>query len=118
YDRHELFVRIRQRMEVSPFLQLVDLSDALRIERHTIEKAVKEATGSTFRDLRAEILLKRAIRLLGDNPGHSIKEISFSLGYNSQRSFCRFVRTTAGCSPTELRGRKRIVPEKNNTTSS
>jgi AraC-like DNA-binding protein len=108
YDLEGLFCRILTQLHSMPNIRLQDLSRRLRIERHTIEKAVKNLSGKTFREFRAQLLLQEATRLLGDNPAQSIKEVAFSLGYNSQRSFCRFIKSTAGCSPTQLRnGRKR-----------
>lgn len=108
YDLHGLFRRIGNEMHLRPYIQLEELSQRVCVERHTIEKAVKEATGNTFREFRTRMLLERATRLLNDNPAQSIKEIAFNLGYNSQRSFCRFIKTAAGCSPKELRRRQRL----------
>lgn len=106
YDLPGLFGRINHHLCFAPYLQLGDLSRRLRVERHTIEKAVKTATGKTFRQFRTKLLLERATHVLTENPNHSIKEIAFNLGYNSQRSFCRFIRTTTGYSPKELRARR------------
>ena len=79
------------------------LSGHLGVGRHTLEKSVKAATGKNFREYRATVLLDQARRRLGQNPNLSIKEIAFSIGFRSQRSFCRFIKATAGCSPKALR---------------
>jgi AraC-like DNA-binding protein len=109
YDLHGLFNRISHHLRRAPYLQLEEISQLVNVERHTIEKAVKTATGMTFREFRTSMLLEQAMRLLDDNPAQSIKEVAFTLGYNSQRSFCRFIRTAAGCSPKELRGRRKLA---------
>jgi two-component system response regulator YesN len=87
-------------------MQLDELSKSLRVERHTIERAIKRTTGNTFREFRARLLLEKAKRVLDEDPLQSIKEVAFILGYSSQRAFCRFTKANAGCSPTELRDKK------------
>lgn len=109
YDLHGLYNQISLLMHSRPYIQLEELSQRLCVERHTIEKSVKEATGKTFRELRSSMRLARATQVLGDNPTQSIKEIAYHLGYNSQRSFCRFIKTTTGFSPKELRERNNMA---------
>jgi AraC-like DNA-binding protein len=103
YDLGALFTRINHQLHSVPCPSLEELSDRLQVERHTIEKAVREATGRTFRDVRSRILLEHAKTLLGGRPNQTIKEVAFQLGYQSPRSFCRFVKATSGCSPKEFR---------------
>jgi AraC-like DNA-binding protein len=103
YDLPGLFIKISRHLKTVPYLTLEDLSKQIRVERHTIEKAVKQATGRTFRETRNRILLEHAQGLLEMHPDRSIKEVAFELGYRSQRSFSRFIRTSVGCSPKEFR---------------
>ena len=105
YDLHGLFGRINHHLRTDPYLQLDKLSERLSVERHTIEKAVKRATGKTFRQFRTGMLLERTIRIMAEHPNQSIKEVAFSLGYNSQRSVCRFIRAKTGYSPKEFRAK-------------
>ncbi|MBZ5534053.1 MAG: helix-turn-helix domain-containing protein [Acidobacteriia bacterium] len=103
YDLNGLFNRIQLNLRSTPYLSLNELSTRIGVERHTIEKAVKQATSRTFRELRSEMLLEYARGLLDNNPHQSIKEVAFQLGYRSQRSFSRFIKSSVGCSPKELR---------------
>lgn len=103
YDLTGLFSRVSKTMEITPYSQLHTLSQNLGVGRHTIEKAIKAATGKNFREYRANLLLEHARLQLEQNPNLSIKEIAFNIGFRSHRSFCRFIRATAGRSPTELR---------------
>lgn len=103
YDLNGLFIRVHHHLKTIPLLTLVELSSRISVERHTIEKSVKLATGQTFRKMRNELLLAHAKHLLDANPNHSIKEVAFKLGYRSQRSFSRFMRSASGCSPKEFR---------------
>lgn len=103
YDANRIFLQVVQQLEMTPSVSLAQLSSNLGIERHTIEKTVKNATGSTFREFRARALLKRACGLLTDQSNRSIKEVAFALGYRSQSSFSRFIRAATGYSAKELR---------------
>ena len=105
YDHRGLFDLIVGCLNSSPNVSMIELSQQLGIGRHTIEKCVKSLTGMTFRKLQRTILLEHARHLLAHHPNLSIKEISFDLGYASQRSFSRFIRASAGCSPNQLRAR-------------
>ena len=103
YDLTRLYQTVRSHLWFNPDLQLDELSQLVRVERHTVEKAVRLATGKTFREMKKDILFRLAIQRLHDDPSLSIKEVAFKLGYCSQGSFCRFVKAMAGCSPMQLR---------------
>ena len=103
YDLTGLYGRVSKEMRRNPYSQLHYLSRYLGVGRHTIEKSVKAATGTSFREHRTKVLLEHARSRLEQNPNLSIKEIAFSIGFRSQRSFCRFIKATAGCSPKVLR---------------
>jgi len=103
YDLIGLFSRVSKKMEMTPYSQLHALSQNLGVGRHTVEKAVKAATGKSFREYRACLLLEHARLQLEHHPNLSIKEIAFNIGFHSHRSFCRFIKATVGRSPTELR---------------
>jgi transcriptional regulator GlxA family with amidase domain len=103
YDLHRIFLQVTRDVEMAPSISLTQLSRKLGIERHTIEKAVKNATGSPFREFRASIVLKHARGLLRDQSNRTIKEVAFILGYRSQGSLSRFIRAETGYSAKELK---------------
>lgn len=103
YDLNGLFDRILRNLRSTPYLSLNELSTRIGVERHTIEKAIKQATSRTFREMRSDMLLEYAKGLLDSNPHQSIKEVAFQLGFRSQRSFSRFIKSSLGCSPKKLR---------------
>ena len=107
YDLHRLFLQVRQNLELTPSASLAQLSKNLGIERHTVEKAVKSATGLTFREFRNGVLLRRAQELLKDECNRTIKEVAFMLGYRSQGSLSRFIRIATGCSAKAIKMGKR-----------
>lgn len=59
YHRRRLLEKIEQSLLTRPQISLSGLSNEMGIERHTIEKAIKEVTGSTFRQYRREKMLAR-----------------------------------------------------------
>ncbi|HEX5412971.1 MAG TPA: helix-turn-helix domain-containing protein [Terriglobia bacterium] len=103
YLTRGVFEQVQLHLRVHPSSSLADLCRALHIERHTIERAVRGSTGKCFREFRREALLRSACELLWCEPGKSIKEIAFMLGFSSTRSFDRFVLTSCGHTPTKLR---------------
>lgn len=103
YDLRGIFMQVARNLEIAPSMSLTQLSNALGIERHTVEKAVKHATAMTFREFRNGILLKHARGLLRDQSNRTIKEVAFMLGYRSQGSLSRFIRSATGYSAKEVK---------------
>src|SRR6267154_1288561 len=99
YDQHLLFKAISLSLRRSPCISLLELSKELRVSRRTIQKVVDSTTGRSFRELREGILIARVRTLCLSGPSLAIKELSFSLGYQSARSFARAVRRACGVSP-------------------
>lgn len=86
----------------APHMRLSDVSEALGVDRHTIENAMRSHRKTTFREYRCRELLQAAQRML-DQSHLSVKEVGVKLGYASAASFSRFIRQTTGKSPSQLR---------------
>lgn len=97
-----VFDQVQSLLSSKPELSLSYISKELRIERHTVEKAVRTTRGVSFRQYRQGLLLTAALRFL-EIPNLSVKEIAVALGYNHSRDFSRFVRRVTGRSPMEHR---------------
>jgi transcriptional regulator GlxA family with amidase domain len=108
YDLHGVFHMVQRNLQKEPLISLAKMSRQLAIERHTIERAVRSEIGRSFRSLRREIAFEQARDKLRSLPNQSIKEISFALGYNSPRTFSRFIRGVCGKPPNELREGSRL----------
>jgi two-component system response regulator YesN len=94
---------VRTHLDVEPRLRLSQLSWRLGVSRQTLEKAVRAATGKSFRQCRSELLVVKARELLTSDGTRSIKEIAYSLGYRSPQAFARYVKMASGQSPSQLR---------------
>lgn len=103
YDPRGIFLQVAQHLERMPSMTLTEICNNLGIERHTVQKAVRNATNVTFREFRNTILLKHAHRLLNGQSNLTIKEVAFILGYRSQGSLSRFIRTATGRSAKEFK---------------
>jgi AraC-like DNA-binding protein len=103
YDRELLFNKIFSCLHEKPCTTLDELSQGLRISRHTIQNVVCLSTGRTFKRLREEIFLSHVRHHFGSKPTLSIKELSFLIGFKSASSFARVIRRTCGFTPEELR---------------
>jgi AraC-like DNA-binding protein len=106
YDLKAIFNVVRETLEQAPLTPLREISSRLRIERHTIEKAIRLVTGDSFRNLRKSIVSSLAINQLAASPHKSIKEICFALGFGSTRTFSRTIKRVCGKPPRELRNNK------------
>jgi AraC-like DNA-binding protein len=58
---------------------------------------------ASFRTLRKSAITDAALEALEREPGSSVAEIGYRLGFSSGSAFCRFMRRRAGASPTQLR---------------
>ncbi|MDZ4375829.1 MAG: helix-turn-helix domain-containing protein [Phenylobacterium sp.] len=65
-------------------------------------RRVREATGASFRDLRAQAIVERARQMLCETD-RPVSDIAADLGYAEERSFRRFLRARTGLSPTAIR---------------
>ncbi len=103
YDSSMLFHNVSLWLQQNPSISLGNLSRELQVSRRTIQKTIVLASGKTFRDLREQILVARAKALFISKPNLPIKTLSFSVGYESPRSFARAIKRACGLSPQELR---------------
>ena len=103
YDVLGLFSAIETQLASNPATSLSAFSHTLRVERHTLEKAVRGRTGKSFREFRQGVRLSAAKSLLLANFARSIKEVSLLLGYKSPQAFARFVKTSSGLTPSQIR---------------
>jgi len=103
YDLRGVFEQAAGALKEDPRRGLKPISQALGVERHTVERAFQLKTGEPFRSFRRELLLERSMGLLASKRTASVKEVAFLLGYKSERAFARFIRNALGCCPCELR---------------
>jgi AraC-like DNA-binding protein len=103
YQRSCIFLKVESFLLVNPHSRLSDLSRKLHVERHTIEKSIREATGLSFRAHQKSRVLERAMQLLSQEGELSEKQIAALLGYRSLEAFCRFVRNATGRTPGQIR---------------
>ena len=75
YDLQQVFLQVKSLIEKGPSITLMDLSRKLGIERHTLGKAVKQCTGTSFREFRAKILLEHTRKLLKDQCNRSSRKL-------------------------------------------
>jgi len=109
YDLRLLFAQISVRLDEIPSRSLMDLSREFQVSSRTIQNSVAMMTGRKFSDFKDDMLIARLTRLFLARPAAPIKELTFELGYKSNRTFARAVRRACGNSPGEFRNR--IVSE-------
>jgi AraC-like DNA-binding protein len=97
-----LFVQIDARLSIDPCLTLQGLARALGVDRHAIERSVRETRGIPFREIQKQKRFIAARELSEMRSDLEIKEIAARLGY-SPNAFCRFIRTLTGKTPSQYR---------------
>src|SRR5207247_10739805 len=105
YDKRKLLAELDRRLTADPCLRLKQLAHELGIERHTIEDIVQEMKSMTFRRYQKGKLLQKTRIIIGKKPNSSGKEIAAELGYQSSKSFSRFVKRATGRTLSEIRRR-------------
>lgn len=105
YDYRLLVKQISLSLNRNPCCPLQSLSGELHVSPRTIQKVVIMTTGKSLRQFREEILFAKLKILLIERPTSAIKELSFTIGYKSPRSFARAIRRACGSSPEQLRSR-------------
>jgi AraC-like DNA-binding protein len=103
YDHEVLFLKICKLLVAMPRTTQRELSSHLGVERHTLRRMILQRTKKNFREFRRDLLLTRTEELLSAGPERTLKEIAYTLGYASPRSFNRFVKTRTGQPPSALR---------------
>jgi AraC-like DNA-binding protein len=110
YDHEVLFREICKMLVARPRTTLRALSTDLGVERHTLRRMIRGRTQKSFREFRRDLLLTRTHELLSAGPQRTLKEIAYTLGYASPRSFNRFVKARTGHPPSALRLARLTVP--------
>ena len=103
YNHNQLLQALDNILSARPRSTLSDLARTLRVERHSIENAVRKSQGMSFRLYRAKKLLECSLYLLRQEAGLSEKEIATRIGFSSDAAFCRFIKRETGQTPTSLR---------------
>lgn len=83
-------------------LDLTVLSTEMNISYSYLRKQIKEQTGLTYIEYINKYRIKKAKELLQQRD-HTIKEISYLVGYNNDQSFNRYFKKYEGMTPGEYR---------------
>ena len=83
--------------------RLGDVARHCGVSLRTLERALREETGRSFRELRTQLLLAEAVVPLMGRPCCSIKELSSVLGFSTQEAFTHWFARLQGCSPSSYR---------------
>jgi transcriptional regulator GlxA family with amidase domain len=105
YDRSKVLLNVDKSLCSNPWTTLSALALQLGVERHTIERIVRQSYGVSFRSYRTGQVLMLSLNLLLDQTCLSVKEIANRLGFGSASSFSRFIKYHTNLPPTSIRTR-------------
>jgi methylphosphotriester-DNA--protein-cysteine methyltransferase len=103
YSLEEIFIKLDTLLSENPNARLVEFSQSLNIKQHTVQKAVREATGVSFREYQKQRILMEAVRLLAEKGELSEGDIALRVGYKSADSLFNFVKLETGTNPNDFR---------------
>lgn len=78
-------------------------SREMALGRTKLFMKIKGITGQTPNDFILGVRLKKAARLLNENPEYNISDITYMLGFNSPKYFAKCFKEQFGISPTAYR---------------
>ncbi|MGL1894280.1 MAG: response regulator [Spirochaetaceae bacterium] len=90
---------------------LEELAIHLKVSSFHLCKVLKKQTGKNFSDILNECRLNKAKDLLKDDR-ISIKEVTYSTGFNSPHYFARIFKKYTGVTPTEFKNQCKIKVQK------
>jgi AraC-like DNA-binding protein len=105
HDMDAILLRIDCLLYADPQITLQGVARAIGTDRHNIEHAVRERRGFTFRELKKQVRVKRALLLIEEQPRIYIKEIAAKVGLTPNH-LSRLIRSVTGCCATKLRCHK------------
>ncbi len=82
-------------------LRLKDVAEHVAVSPQYFSKLFKDESNINFIDYLTHIRVREAKRLLKEQ-GHTVKEISFNVGYNDPNYFSRIFKKIEGKTPTEF----------------
>jgi AraC-like DNA-binding protein len=105
YDHFALASKVKGRLQADPQAKLESVSRELALDRHTINRALVECFGVSFRTLKHQLVDERIEAVLHDGQVKSIKQSALEIGFTSAASLARRTRRTIGMTPIEVRKR-------------
>jgi len=108
YNRTALFASLESHLRRNPSASLSETARYLHIERHTVERIVREHARCAFRDYQRLARRECAQELLAS--ANSVQQIAATLGYSSGTAFSRFFRKETGLTPSVYRRRMEARP--------
>ncbi|MGC9471925.1 MAG: AraC family transcriptional regulator [Bacteroidales bacterium] len=93
-------------------LRLDELADIAMFSKYHFHRIFKNITGETLNDFIKRLKMIKAYRLLKIDKAITIKELTYSLGYNSIANFSRDFKYFHGLSPLEIKSPSVVIEER------
>jgi AraC-like DNA-binding protein len=103
YNLKLVFAAVEAQLASDARMMLAAVAANLNIERHTIERAVRQEVGISFREYRQRRLLLAVLQIVSENPMFGSKEIAYRAGYGSREALVRFIKAKSGKTLTDIR---------------
>jgi methylphosphotriester-DNA--protein-cysteine methyltransferase len=104
YSLEEIFVKLDSLLSENPNARLVEFSQSLNVTQDTVQAAVRDATGVSFREYQKQRILMETVRLLAEKGELSEGDIALRVGHKSPDSLFNMVELETGTNPDAFRG--------------
>ena len=110
-DSRIIFLFEKEKLYQETELTLQQLADKLQLHAYQVSQAINEGMKKNFYDLINGYRVEEAKRLLLDskNENYTILSVGFEAGFNSKTTFNTVFKKFTGVTPTEYRGRKKLI---------
>ena len=95
-----------ERLFLLPNLKTEDLAKRLNTNRNYVYQAINIQMGLSFTKYVNQKRIKYATKLIDENPGAPLTDISLKSGFSSTSAFYRNFKSFKGCSPSEYQLRQ------------
>lgn len=92
-----------EKLFLSPFLTLQDLSSHSGVPKHKLSQALNVHLQKSFFDYINEWRVNHVVLLLNEKPDETLTNIAFEAGFNSKSTFNKAFKTVTGKTPTTFR---------------
>jgi AraC-like DNA-binding protein len=92
-----------EKIFIDPVLDIGKISEELRISKHQLSEILNSKLKMDYKNYVNSYRIEEAKKLLENEPGHTILQIAYAVGFNSKTAFNTAFKKMTNITPTEYR---------------
>ncbi len=93
---------LNKKLYLNQELRLTDLSEPLKVSKHTISQVLNQQMNTTFFDLINRFRVIEAKKLIESHPHYTLLQIAYEAGFNNKTSFVNAFKKLEGRTPSSF----------------